>query len=138
MNQDKIGKFISKERKNCNMTQRELADKLNLSEKTISKWECGKGFPEVSLMKPLCKELNISLNELINGEKDPSIKEDQIIIDYVKYEKKKSRKKQITISVICILLITFVLSTVVYFLNTYNKIVVYELYGKSENFPYRE
>ncbi len=55
MNQEKIGKFISKERRNKNLTQKELADKLNISEKTISKWECGKGLPEVSLMQPLCK-----------------------------------------------------------------------------------
>ena len=132
MNQEKIGKFIAKERKNNKLTQKELADKLRLSEKTISKWECGKGLPEVSLMQPLCKELNISVNDLLNGEKDT--KEEQAIIDYVNYEKKKSKKKIIIITTISILLITFILLTTIYFFNNYGKITAYELSGSTENF----
>ena len=50
MNQELIGKYIAKKRKEKNLTQRDLAEKLNISEKTISKWECGNGLPEVSLM----------------------------------------------------------------------------------------
>ena len=127
MNQENIGKFISKERKNKELTQKELADKLNISEKTISKWECGKGLPEVSLMQPLCKELDISVNELLNGAKDPQ--EDKAIIEYVKYEKKKSKKKIITLTIVSILLITFILSTIIYFFGNYGKTAVYQLYG---------
>lgn len=134
MNQEKIGKFISVERKNNNLTQKQLADKLSLSEKTISKWECGKGLPEVSLMQPLCKELNISVNELLNGTKDK--KEDKAIIEYLKYEKKKSKNKIIILTIVSLLLITFILSTVIYFFNSYNKIAVYEMSGTSENFSY--
>lgn len=134
MNQENIGKFISKERKNKELTQKELADKLNISEKTVSKWECGKGLPEVSLMQPLCKELDISVNELLNGAKDPQ--EDKAIIEYVKYEKKKSKKKIITLTIVSLLLITFILSTIIYFFNSYNKIAVYELSGESQNFRY--
>lgn len=134
MNQENIGKFISKERKNKELTQKELADKLNISEKTVSKWECGKGLPEVSLMQPLCKELDISVNELLNGAKDPQ--EDKAIIEYVKYEKKKSKKKIVTLTIVSLLLITFILSTIVYFFNSYNKIAVYELSGESQNFRY--
>ena len=52
MDQIKIGKFIAKTRKEKDMTQRELADALMISDKTVSKWECGKGLPEVSLMMP--------------------------------------------------------------------------------------
>lgn len=134
MNQENIGKFISKERKNKELTQKELADKLNISEKTVSKWECGKGLPEVSLMQPLCKELDISVNELLNGAKDPQ--EDKAIIEYVKYEKKKSKKKIVTLTIVSLLLITFILSTIIYFFNSYNKIAVYELSGESQNFRY--
>lgn len=134
MNQENIGKFISKERKTKELTQKELADKLNISEKTVSKWECGKGLPEVSLMQPLCKELDISVNELLNGAKDPQ--EDKAIIEYVKYEKKKSKKKIVTLTIVSLLLITFILSTIVYFFNSYNKIAVYELSGESQNFRY--
>ncbi|MGN1131824.1 MAG: helix-turn-helix domain-containing protein, partial [Ruminococcus sp.] len=52
MDQIKIGRFIAKVRKEKNLTQRQLADILSISDKTISKWECGKGLPEVSLMFP--------------------------------------------------------------------------------------
>ncbi len=69
MDQIKIGKFIADERKAKKYTQRELADKLNISDKTISKWERGNGFPEVSLLLPLCNELEITVNELLCGER---------------------------------------------------------------------
>ena len=62
------GKFIKEMRKEKKLTQTELAEKLNVSEKTISKWECGKGFPDTSLILPLCKELDISANELLSGK----------------------------------------------------------------------
>ena len=62
MDQIKIGRFIKECRKEKNLTQQELADKLMVSFKTISKWECGKGLPEVSLFIPLCEELNITVN----------------------------------------------------------------------------
>lgn len=68
MNQLKIGKFIAKMRKRQSLTQRELADNLNISDKTVSKWECGNGMPDFSLMLPLCEILNITLNELFSGE----------------------------------------------------------------------
>lgn len=69
MDQIKTGKFIASERKNKNMTQRQLADKLMISDKTISKWECGNGLPDVSLMLPLCEILEINVNELLSGER---------------------------------------------------------------------
>lgn len=69
MDQIKIGRFIAATRKGLNMTQRQLADALDISDKTISKWECGKGLPEVSLMLPLCDALGISVNELLTCER---------------------------------------------------------------------
>ena len=69
MDQIKIGKFIAEERKAKKYTQRELADKLSISDKTISKWERGNGFPEVTLLLPLCNELEITVNELLSGER---------------------------------------------------------------------
>ena len=69
MDQVKIGQFIKSVRKEKSLTQREVAEKLNISEKTISKWETGSGLPEVSLMLPLCKILEISVNELLSGER---------------------------------------------------------------------
>ena len=69
MDQIKIGKFIANCRKEKNMTQRQLADILEISDKTISKWECGKGLPEVQFMIPLCDLLGINVNKLLSGEK---------------------------------------------------------------------
>lgn len=65
----KIGQFIKSLRKENSLTQREVAERLNVSEKTISKWETGNGMPEVSLMLPLCKLFGISVNELLSGER---------------------------------------------------------------------
>lgn len=65
----KIGQFIKSLRKENSLTQREVAERLNVSEKTISKWETGNGMPEVSLMLPLCKLFEISINELLSGER---------------------------------------------------------------------
>lgn len=69
MDQIKIGKFIAKMRREKNFTQREFADVLGISDKTVSKWECGNGMPELSLMLPICELLGINLNELFSGEK---------------------------------------------------------------------
>ena len=69
MDQIKIGKFIAEERKRKNYTQKVLAEILGISDKTISKWERGNGFPEISLLLPLCNELEITVNELLSGER---------------------------------------------------------------------
>ncbi len=69
MDQIKIGKFIAKCRKNKKLTQVELAEKLNVTDKSVSKWECGTCLPNVSLYKDLCNILGITLNELFAGEK---------------------------------------------------------------------
>ena len=68
MEQVKIGKFISAMRKEQNFTQRELAEKLNISDKTVSKWETGKGLPDLTLIQPLAQALDVSVIELMNGE----------------------------------------------------------------------
>lgn len=67
MDQLKTGKFIKECRIKKGLTQQQLADTLGVSYKTISKWECGKGLPEVSLMIPLCNAININVNELLSG-----------------------------------------------------------------------
>jgi len=68
MDQIKIGKFIAECRKKNNLTQMQLAEKLNITDRAISKWENGKGMPDSSIMLDLCKELQISVNELLSGE----------------------------------------------------------------------
>lgn len=96
MDQIRIGGFIAELRKEKKLTQRQLAERLNISDKTISKWECGKGLPEVALMVPLCEELGINVNELLSGEKltesDYCKKAEDNIMSLIK-EKEESRKK---------------------------------------------
>ena len=77
MDQIKIGKSISEKRKEINLTQEQLAEKLNISKNAVSKWERGLNLPDVSIMQDLCKILNITLNELFIGEniKEESYKE---------------------------------------------------------------
>ena len=70
MNQLLVGKFITQKRKEKNLTQEQLAEKIGVSNKTISKWETGKCMPNYSVIELLCEELNITLAELMNGEED--------------------------------------------------------------------
>ena len=68
MNQTEIGKFIAKCRKDQNLTQAQLAEKLNITDRSVSKWETGKSMPDSSIMLELCEILGISVNELLRGE----------------------------------------------------------------------
>ena len=109
MNQDKTGKFIAKCRKDKNMTQEQLAEKMGVSINAVSKWERGLSFPDVSLYKKLCKELEINIEELINGEKDNSdeAKEKAIIftINETNKIKKNSKKLLIIISAVFLIIV---------------------------------
>ena len=69
MNQERIGKFIAELRKEQNLTQEQLAEKLGVTSKSISRWENGKTMPDYSILKDLCQELQISINEFFIGEK---------------------------------------------------------------------
>lgn len=68
MNQDKIGKFIAKKRKEKNLTQIQFAEKLGVSDRSVSNWENGKNMPDMSLFLIISKELNITINDLMSGE----------------------------------------------------------------------
>lgn len=71
MDNIRFGAFVAQLRKEQGLTQKGLADRLNVTDKAVSKWETGKGFPDVKLLEPLAQALGISLVELIRGEKDP-------------------------------------------------------------------
>lgn len=70
MNQQVIGKFITLKRKEKNLTQEQLAEKIGVSNKTISKWENGKCMPDYSVIEILCKELDVTVSELLDGEEN--------------------------------------------------------------------
>ena len=105
MDSIKIGKFIKQLRKEKGLTQIDLADKLMLSDKTVSKWETGNGLPDVSLMVPLTEILGISVNELLSGERlsgdEYQKKAEENIINIMK-DKKTERKKFILINTLAI------------------------------------
>lgn len=85
------------------MTQAELAEKICVSEKTISKWECGNGFPDTSLMLPLCKELGITANELLSGKKltgDEYMRQAENNLVTLKTQQEQSHKLLLTIEYI--------------------------------------
>ena len=68
MDMIKIGRFISTKRREENLTQKEIAEKLGITDRAVSKWECGKSMSDSSIMLDLCEILKISVNELLSGE----------------------------------------------------------------------
>ena len=108
MNQEKIGRFIATLRKEKNMTQQELAEKLGVSDRTIGNWENGRNMPDLPLFKPLCNELDISLNDLMSGEKvtakEYQEKLEENIINTIDYTNKKLENRN---NFIGLILITF-------------------------------
>ena len=113
MNQEKIGKFIAKCRKEKSFTQSELADKLNISNKAISKWETGRGMPDASIMLELCAYLGITVNELLSGEKleegEYKEKANENIINIAKESEKNKKVKNKIIIVLTIIIIFSIL-----------------------------
>ena len=95
MNQIKIGKFIAECRKKNNLTQMELAEKLNITDRAISKWENGKGMPDSSIMLDLCKELKINVNDLLCGEmvnmENKNEKQEQLLLNMAKEAEEKNK-----------------------------------------------
>ena len=103
MNQIKIGKFIAECRKKNNLTRAQLSEKLNITDRAISKWENGKGMPDSSIMLDLCNELKISVNELLSGEvlemNGYNAKLEQNLIEMVK-QKEQSDKKMLRLEIV--------------------------------------
>ena len=108
MNQEKIGKFIAQARKNKKMTQQELAEKLGVTDKSVGNWENGRNMPDLSLFKPLCAILGITINEFLSGER---LKKDEYqdrfeenIINTIDYSTKKINLIKNNIGIILIVI----------------------------------
>ena len=110
MDQIKIGKFIAECRKNQNLTQSKLAEKLNITDRAVSKWETGKTMPDSSIMLELCDILKISVNELLSGEKidmeNNEQKNEQLLLEMAKEIEKKN--KTIWNSMWAIMIVSFI------------------------------
>ncbi len=103
MDQIKIGKFISKCRKEKKMTQAQLAEKLNITDRAVSKWETGRGMPDSSIMLELCNELGITVNELLCGERlkmdDYNLKFEENLLA-VQKEKEESDRRMLKLEMV--------------------------------------
>lgn len=138
MDQEKVGKFIASQRKKNNLTQEDLANRFNISCQAVSKWERGITFPDAAILIDLCKMLDVSIDELLLGEKiDNNVKvveKEKIIVEGIgAYQKEtESRLKKIFFVVIFILMcigliLIFGLST--FYHNNYNKVKIYDVLG---------
>lgn len=104
MDAEKTGLFIAKLRREFGLTQRELADRIGVTDKAVSKWERGRGFPDVSILEILSKELNVSITELMSGERSTpetiKAQSDSTLIETLLYVKQMSRKTVGTLLII--------------------------------------
>ena len=114
MNQIKIGKFIADCRKKANLTQMQLAEKLSITDKAVSKWERGVAMPDTSIMLELCDILSISVNELLSGEKismeNNNQKNEQLLLDMAKELEKKNKAVWSSMWIIMIISITVLIA----------------------------
>ena len=126
MNQEKIGKFIAKCRKDRNITQEQLAEKLGVTNKSVSRWENGVNMPDYSILKELCNILDIDVNEFLSGEKiekneiqKHSIENlDLILKEYYKMKKQRNIFKSISICVVSISILICIFGLI---LHVYSK-----------------
>ena len=140
MNQEKIGRFIAELRKEKKMTQINLANKLGITDRAISKWENGRGLPDLSLLTPLCEILDVSINELLSGsrldKKDYQEKLEENIINTIDYTNKKIKKtKKIFVIILSVIIMFIVLFMVMYGIDINrmrnNKPVIFSTWGYS-------
>lgn len=108
MNQQQIGKFIAHKRKEKNLTQEQLAEKLGVSNKTVSKWETGKCMPDYSIVQPLCKELEITVAELMDGEvgEEKSVRtyDEEQIMDLLKRTQDLEKQRTVLFGVVLVIM----------------------------------
>ena len=108
MNQIAIGNFIEKKRKEQNLTQAQLAEKLCVSNKTVSKWENGKCMPDYGVIQPLCTELGVTVSELMDGEEQAqdSIRayDDEQILDLIKRTQALESQRETLVGIILIVM----------------------------------
>lgn len=140
MNQQKIGKFIQEKRKKKELSQMELAEKLGVSNRTISKWENGNSMPDYSIITCLCKELDITINELLSGEnlteENYQKKLEENFVSTIDYNNKKRNKKIIRIIVILVFFIFLRVLYKMFILSYYDERIVFDDYSRT--YPYNQ
>ena len=114
MNNKKTGKFIAERRKEINLSQKQLAEKLNVTDKAVSKWETGNGAPDISLLTTIADSLGVSVIELLKGEclekSDTQAQTEEIVIEAL--QKAKKERTKIVVSILLLLVMLFFLANV--------------------------
>ena len=134
MNQEKIGKFIAKCRKDKKMTQSELAEKLGVTDKSIGNWENGRNMPDLSLFKPLCDVLGITINDLLSGEKISKDKYqerfEENIVNTIDYSTKRINKYSNVIGLLLVIFGLFIsMSAIMIFPSERSWGSIYSVFG---------
>ena len=116
MDQIKIGKFIAERRRSVNLTQAQLAEKLNITDRAVSKWETGRAMPDTALMLDLCGVLKITVNDLLNGEEismeNNNKKNEELLLEMAQELEKKNKTIWTTMWVIMIVSIIALLTAI--------------------------
>ncbi|MGN1162075.1 MAG: helix-turn-helix domain-containing protein, partial [Candidatus Fimenecus sp.] len=123
MNNAMIGQFISAKRKSLGMTQQELAEKLQITNKAVSKWETGDGMPDIQLLKPLSEVLDVTVDEILNGEETETVKPEPTVTNINMFI-------PASVVIVCILAFTFAVYHAMICLNSIYMDLIIDSFGK--------
>ena len=130
-----LGNIISELRNRKNLTQKELADKLGISDKAVSRWETGKSFPDLDMLFRISKFFKVSFNDLLTARMEDDGTDDELMQDIIKEFNDMNTKhsKRIKIIIIFLIILSIIFTAVIIFTNTYNRFKVYQVYVESED-----
>lgn len=130
-----LGKVICNLRKKKNITQKDLADELNVSDKAVSRWECGMSRPDLEMMYQISKYFGISYQDLLAARLADKHEDDKIVENIIKEFSNINKKRSKIIKISLLVSVFIILSLIVVFLfsKSYNKFKVYKVYGESED-----
>lgn len=120
MNNATIGQFISAKRKSLGMTQKELAEELQITNKAVSKWETGDGMPDIQLLQPLSEVLNVTVDDILNGEETERVKSEPTVTNF-------NMCVPASVVIVCVLAFSF---AVRYAVNCLNAIYQYAIFNE--------
>ena len=130
-----LGNIISELRNKKNLTQKELADKLGISDKAVSRWETGKSFPDLDMLFRISKFFKVSFNDLLTARMEADGTDDELMQDIIKEfnDMNKKHSKRIKIILILLVVLSIIFTAVIIFTNTYNRFKVYQVGIESED-----
>lgn len=133
---NKLGDIISELRNKKNLTQKELADKLGISDKAVSRWETGKSSPDLDMLFRISKFFNVSFENLLKARMVDDGTDDELMQDIIKEfnDMNKKHSKRMKVTLIFLVILSIVFTAVIIFTNTYNRFKVYQVVIENDNF----